>query len=619
MLGRFLRSVRRRAPRRVLLAVIGVWRRIFARRTAYALIALALALTAAHVVTEILVRTYDLDWRIIRKLLYYQAADLPAHEAVLDPVLFFRLKANAVANRGWVQINSLGYRNAEYPAIKPPGTFRVLCIGGSNVYGLGLANEDTWPVQLERELNEHYTGRFEVWNGGACAYVGTQMAAIADEMLTKYSPDLILIGLSNAGAPAFLARTPVEPYFLKFPQLWLKLFHIDVPFLSRGKSKEERLRLLQNVRIYRFYYAALMGLKKSNWSFNYNFELENQEVIRRLVQRCERNGVRAGYFLYPGADRDWAKNYCLLSSAPVCQLGASGLPEEFGNVHPPAYAATWYGQEIARFLADNNLLGGASPKPAPPELPPDAGITPADYQGFQLAGSPVIGEEMTALPGGSFMMGCSPGDPYCYPDEKPRHAISLSPFRIDRTEVTNQQYAACVRAGACREPVMPDRFRREPAQYPVVGVRWEQANAFCRWRGKRLPTEAEWEFAARAGSPARLYGRLRDIAWYYDNAERHAHPVGQLSSNAWGLFDMYGNVWEWVNDGYSSDYYATSRGANPQGEPGERYRVIRGGAWFIDQRYLRASFRRAPKALTFAALDLGFRCAADAVGEETRP
>jgi formylglycine-generating enzyme required for sulfatase activity len=608
-LSRLISVVRRRLPlRRLLLAAIGLWRGVFSRRAAFALIAAGLALVVVVVAAEVLVRAYDLDWRIIRKLLYYQAADLPAYEAVLDPVLFFRLKPNAEANHGWVRIDRFGYRGRDHSAVKPPGVYRILCVGGSNVYGLGLSNDDTWPAQLERELNEHYTGRYEVWNGGACAYVGTQMARIADEMLAKYDPDLIFIGLSNAGAPAFLAKTPVEPYFEKFPSLWLKLFRADFAFPLRRRSPAETRSLIERVRLYRFFYAAWMGVKKTGWSDDYDFEIDNEIAIRKLTQSCAARGVRTCFYVYPGADRDWIKTYTLLLKTPICALGASGLPEEYGNVHPTAYAATWCAQEIARRLADAGLLGAVSPKTPPPEPPASRVASPADYAGFSPAGAVRIEKDTTYLPGGSFMMGCSPGDPYCYDDETPRHQITLSPFRIDRTEATNAQYAACVRAGACNQPVAPDRFHREPGDYPVVGVRFEQAAAFCRWRRMRLPTEAEWEFAARAGGPARLYGDPDDIAWYHDNADRHAHAVAQKRPNAWGLYDMFGNVWEWCFDGYSMEYYQTSRGADPQGETNERYRVVRGGAWFTDRRYLRASYRHAPKAVTFSSIDLGFRC-----------
>jgi formylglycine-generating enzyme required for sulfatase activity len=475
------------------------------------------------------------------------------------------------------------------------------------VYGQSLADDDTWPTQLERELNEHYTGRFEVWNGGACAYVGTQMARIADETLAKYNPDLIFIGLSNAGAPAFLAKSPVEPFFEKYPQLWLKLFHIDFPFPLKRRSKTERLYLLEHVRIYRFFCAAWMGVKKSNWSYNYDFEIDNQVAIRDLIHRCDARGVRTCYYLYPGADRDWAKTYLMLLTTPACALTAGGLPAEYGNVHPTAYAATWCAQEIAKFLGENGLLGAAQPKAPPPEPPATLVPSPSDYDGFSLAGPVRIEPEMTTIPGGAFMMGCSPGDPYCYDQEKPRHPVALSPYRIDRTEVTNEQYRRCMQAGKCPEPALPSRFRREPADFPVVGVRWEQAAAYCRWRGMRLPTEAEWEFAARAGAPPRLYGEPEDIAWFHDNAGRAAHSVAQKQPNAWGLYDLLGNVWEWCNDGYSMDYYSLSPRDNPQGEGDERWRVIRGGAWFTDRRFLRVSYRRAEKISNYMSIDLGFR------------
>ena len=600
---------RSRVAGRVLRALIAVWRALISRRAALVLAEILLTLVAAHFVLRALVPVYNLDWRIIRKLLYYQAADPSVFEAVLDPVLFFRLKPGGVVDRGRVRVNSLGFRGREHAAAKPPGVFRVVCLGGSNVYGLLLAETETWPAQLERELNEQFAGSYEVWNGGACAYVGSQMARIGEEALAKYAPDLIVIGLSNAGAPTFLDGAPVEAYFDKFPELWLKLFYADLPLLSRAKSPAGKLRLLQQERVYRFYAAALMGLKKDNWRFNPEFEIENQAAIRALVLHCRREKVGTCFFLYPGADPNWAQNYYLPDAAAVCQLTADGLPEEYGNIHPAPYVDTWYAREVARFLFDRHLLGEAQRKPA--DARPAPTPSPADTAGFALKGAMRTEKETTFLPAGSFMMGCSPGDSLCENDERPRHRIFLDAFRIDRAEVTNDQYRRCVDAGACPEPLLRDLLRKQPGDHPVVGVRWEQAAAYCRWRNMRLPTEAEWEFAARAGNPAAAYGALDDIAWFADNAGRATHPVAQKQPNAWGLYDMFGNVAEWCSDGYAAGYYAASPLANPRGEDGAGFRAVRGGAWFTDRRYLRASYRHAPKAATFAAIDLGFRCAQD--------
>jgi len=131
----------------------------------------------ALVISEIIVRFYDLDWRILKKTLYYQQVDQPLHMAVPDPDLLFRLKPNTgVTNPcgirpSSVSINSHGARGQEHSAEKPSGVFRIICLGGSNVYGACVDDHETWPARLEQELNKADPGRFEVWNLGTPAYV----------------------------------------------------------------------------------------------------------------------------------------------------------------------------------------------------------------------------------------------------------------------------------------------------------------------------------------------------------------------------------------------------------------------------------------------------------------
>src|SRR5262249_55650772 len=147
---------------------------------------------------------------------------------------------------------------------------------------------------------------------------------------------------------------------------------------------------------------------------------------------------------------------------------------------------------------------------------------------------------------GSFLMGCSSGDEQCYPEEKPAHRVVIShAFEIGKYLVTQSQY----------EPV----FAVNPSYFhgpklPVEGVSWEDAQKFCEaltakkdGYGYRLPTEAEWEYAARAGDARSHYGNLEEISWYRDNAGGSTHPVGGKKPNVFGLYDTLGNVWEWVN------------------------------------------------------------------------
>jgi formylglycine-generating enzyme required for sulfatase activity len=141
---------------------------------------------------------------------------------------------------------------------------------------------------------------------------------------------------------------------------------------------------------------------------------------------------------------------------------------------------------------------------------------------------------------------------------------------------------------------------------PIVDATWEEANRYCVWVGGRLPTEAEWEFAARGGNSLARYGELGAIAWCKDNAGNQTHAVAGKQPNVYGLYDMLGNVWQWVNDWYDPNYYQGAAqdllGPETGGE-----RVLRGGSWIVDPKLLRASFRYHIKPDARSDF-FGFRC-----------
>jgi formylglycine-generating enzyme required for sulfatase activity len=222
--------------------------------------------------------------------------------------------------------------------------------------------------------------------------------------------------------------------------------------------------------------------------------------------------------------------------------------------------------------------------------------------------------EMVKIPEGNFLMGCSTLDPTCHQNEYPLHKVFLSSFEIDRFEVTNQYYADCVAHGVCTPPATTGSFTRtayfldpEFANYPVIAVTWYQANAYCSWQGKRLPTEAEWEKAARgpSGTPifpwgnaaatCSLMNHLKSAGVFCvgDTTPAGAYPTGV---SPYGIIDMAGNVWEWVADWYDADYYfrypVNSWPANPAGPSSGLTKVIRGGAWDIGADGARNSRRQ---------------------------
>ena len=197
------------------------------------------------------------------------------------------------------------------------------------------------------------------------------------------------------------------------------------------------------------------------------------------------------------------------------------------------------------------------------------------------------------IPPGTFMMGCSPGDKECLEDEKPAHQVRITKgFWIGQTEVTVGAYKRFAAATGRQMPDAPT-FNSGWANdnMPIVNVTWDEAHDYCTWAGGRLLTEAEWEYAARGGSTEARYGNLDEIAWYGQNSGGRTHEVAQKRANGFGLYDMLGNVWEWVNDWYDENYYQHSPSQDPPGPESGQYRVLRGGAWVSLPRFARVSLR----------------------------
>ncbi|MEP7133841.1 MAG: formylglycine-generating enzyme family protein [Chloroflexota bacterium] len=256
-------------------------------------------------------------------------------------------------------------------------------------------------------------------------------------------------------------------------------------------------------------------------------------------------------------------------------------------------------------------LSTSTPLPQPSEtiiLTPTLSVV-SPISTFDIGSSATGKDGMMLLyvPAGKFTMGNdNNGD-----DVKPAHLVYLDAFWIDQTEVTNEQYAMCISNGGCthlsstKSPTRSNYYGNpEFYNYPVIYVDWKQANAYCAWVGRQLPTEAQWEKAAR-GADGRVYpwGNTapNDSLLNYNSAVRDTTEVGKYpdGKSPYGVYDMAGNVWEWVSDWYGGNYYQSSPSSNPLGpndpsgsvEQAGYAQVLRGGSWYYEEGSLRSIFR----------------------------
>ncbi|WP_420631124.1 SUMF1/EgtB/PvdO family nonheme iron enzyme [Candidatus Leptofilum sp.] len=297
----------------------------------------------------------------------------------------------------------------------------------------------------------------------------------------------------------------------------------------------------------------------------------------------------------------------------------SGLEED----DPVTQARATATLESAIVAALTSMAPTPSPLPAP-TLPPTPSPVPLITD---------TGARMVFMPGGLFRMGTDEGEA----DERPSHLVRLNPFFIDETEVTNGQYAQCVAAGVCNTPVRRSAtyhpaYFGDPAydDYPVIFVTWYDADAFCDWRGGRLPSEAEWEMAAGFDPSQSIVlrfpwgdafdgtkvnfcdtGCTRDVRdSSVDDGHRDTAPVGSFvdGRSPIGAYDMAGNVMEWVSDWYEPRYYESSTDTNPLGPAEGTFKAIRGGSWLSTAEELRIVARGSFDP-SVARANLGFRCA----------
>jgi formylglycine-generating enzyme required for sulfatase activity len=306
---------------------------------------------------------------------------------------------------------------------------------------------------------------------------------------------------------------------------------------------------------------------------------------------------------------------------------------------------------LAAMLLACTASGTGQPSATEPSVATDPVVVTQEPVLGSTQISEIDGMTLVFVPAGDFTMG---SDSSSFANERPVHTVSLDSYWIDRTEVTNAMFGTFVdqtgyqtsaeTAGSSyvylpdsghteltqgadwQHPLGPDSSLEDLGQHPVVHVSWNDAQAYCEWVGRRLPTEAEWEKAARGpdgrtfpwgndfdgtilnSADVNLGGALGNTS--YDDGFRFTAPVGYYPSGAspYGALDMAGNVWEWVNDWVDEAYYQSSPSANPGGPASGEYRIVRGGSWHEPQDGVRAAYRGwAGPADT--DITLGFRCA----------
>lgn len=329
----------------------------------------------------------------------------------------------------------------------------------------------------------------------------------------------------------------------------------------------------------------------------------------------------------------------VIGLAVAIALGTRGLPPMLANLGQPAPAPT---EPEATPLPTETISPTAV---LPAEKPEDTEPTFSPAQAAPAPGDQVEQNNslMAYIPASTFEMGND-----TVTAESPAHRVSLDAFYIDVFEVTNAKWAECVDAGVCNLPGSTQGYDNQPyysdadfADYPVAYVSWDAAQEFCAWRGTRLPTEAEWELAARfdpedqsvsqypwgsrpqrgnlnyCDSSCLLEDRtLRDPD--FDDGYPQMSPVGAFERDvtALGIQDMGGNMVEWVSDWFSADYYASSPDENPTGPEEGTARTVRGGGWSLPVEFARST-RRAGFGPDTQAAGIGFRCAVGAADIET--
>lgn len=303
--------------------------------------------------------------------------------------------------------------------------------------------------------------------------------------------------------------------------------------------------------------------------------------------------------------------YIVAIIGAVATVIAALLPSLL-TANPPQSSPTSFNQSPVSTIAPEMTLN-----PDQPSDPTQQNTSPS----FGADVNDVIDSRevpMRLVPAGEFEMGSSSS---AYSEEGPAHTVYLDDFYIDKYEVTNVRYKSCVDVGICQQPLNTGSATRSSYygnsqydDYPVVYVDWEMAKTYCEtWRSAHLPTEAQWEKAAR-GTDGRSYpwGESIDETfanYKYNKGDTTTVGTFENGKSPYGIYDMSGNVWEWVEDRYLETYYQNSPASNPLGPDTGEFHVLRGGSWLNDEDFVRTYTRGWNDLAYFDFADFGFRCA----------
>ncbi len=329
------------------------------------------AVPVAVVLAEVAVFVFfpDADLRAMAPLMYVLDMEQEVHEGDPDPRVVYRLRASSHGSYEspygpfQVNVNSLGFRGPEVRAQRRDGVFRIICVGGSNVYGGGIDDDETWPARLQQALDGVSPGRAEVINGGVSGYNSLQMVAVSERYIEEYEPDLLIFALSNPAPRFFFADTPhVRRYHRVDPSLWREIMPAELDETDSSGHRAE-LWLLGHSRLARILLCKAYYRRWGGSAGNAFWAVKQPSYIqatREFLQEAQEAGVGVLVFIGPYAPSMLGgylfEEHYEGMDVPVFVLNADDRSPEYQDVHPPAHVMGWYASEMVEWMGGHALL-----------------------------------------------------------------------------------------------------------------------------------------------------------------------------------------------------------------------------------------------------------------------